>query len=50
MQSWEGMEGMVLKSESYDVKKDGLESSMVAQEVSQKGFTIVNEDYTFGYQ
>jgi uncharacterized protein DUF4412 len=48
--AWDSMSGMVLKSETYDVKTGKLTSSMVAKEVGRKTFTITNADYTFGSQ
>lgn len=47
-QSWSGMEGMVMMSESYE--DDKLISSMEAQEVGKKETKFVNADYEFGYQ
>ena len=45
-ENWEGMEGMVLKSMSFE---EGEQiSSMEAKEIGRKSFTVVNSEYSFG--
>ena len=49
-EAWKKMEGLALKSITYDGETKNISSTMVVTEVSKKAFAIDNSEYTFGYE
>ena len=48
--AWEQMDGLALKSISFDGESKNIISRMEVKEVSKKAFVINNSEYTFGYE